>query len=56
MNSDREPIISKPEINNSNPHFPTKAIAVSLVQFDNILWVVKDNMGWYLLDVISMAA
>ncbi|WP_144008121.1 hypothetical protein [Prevotella sp. P5-64] len=31
MNSDPEPIISQPERNNSNPHFPTKAIAVSLV-------------------------
>ena len=56
MNSDPEPIISQPERNNSNPHFPTKAIAVSLVQFGNNLWVVKDNMGWYLLGVISMAA
>lgn len=55
MNSDPEQIISKPEIINSNPHFPTKAIAVSLVQFGNNLWVVKDNMSWYLLGVISMA-
>ena len=54
MNS--EPIISQPERNNSNPHFPTKAIAVSLVQFGNNLWVVKDNMSWHLLGVISMAA
>ena len=56
MNSDPEPIISKPERNNSNPHFPTKTIAVSLVQFGNNLWVVKDNMSWHLLGVISMAA
>lgn len=56
MNSDPEPIISKPERNNSNPHFPTKAIAVSSVQFGNNLWVVKDNMSWYLLGVISMVA
>lgn len=56
MNSDPEPIISLSERNNSNPHFPTKAIAVSLVQFDNNLWVVKDNMSWHLLGVISMAA
>ena len=48
--------VSKPERNNSNPHFPTKAIAVSLVQFGNNLWVVKDNMSWHLLGVISMAA
>lgn len=40
MNSDPEKIISNPESNNSNPHFPTKAIAVSLD----------------LLGVISMAA
>ena len=44
------------ETMNSDPHFPTKAIAVSLVQFDNNLWVVKDNMSWHLLGVISMAA
>lgn len=56
MNSDPEKIISKPESNNSNPHFPTKTIAVSLDQFDNNLWVVKDNMSWQLLGVISMAA
>lgn len=56
MKSDSEQIISKPERNNSNPHFPTKAIAESLVQFDNNLWVVKDNMSWHLLGVISMAA
>ena len=56
MKSDPEQIISKPERNNSNPHFPTKAIAVSLVQFGNNLWVVKDNMSWHLLGVISMAA
>ncbi len=56
MNSDPELIISKPERNNSNPHFPTKTIAVSLDQFDNNLWVVKDNMSWQLLGVISMAA
>lgn len=56
MNSDPEPIISFQEINNSNPHFPTKAIAVSLDQFGNNLWVVKDNMSWYLLGVISMVA
>ena len=56
MNSDPEPIIAQPERNNSNTHFPTKAIAVSLVQFGNNLWVVKDNMSWHLLGVISMAA
>lgn len=56
MNSDPEPIISRHESNNSNLHFPTKAIAVSLVQFDNNLWVVKDDMSWHLLGVISMAA
>lgn len=56
MNSDPEPIISQPERNNSNPHFPTKAIAVSLVQFGNNLWVIKDNMSWHLLGVTSMAA
>ena len=56
MNSDSEQIISKPERNNSNLHFPTKAIAVSLDQFGNNLWVVKDNMSWYLLGVISMVA
>jgi len=27
-----------------------------LVQFGNNLWVVKDNMSWHLLGVISMAA
>lgn len=48
--------VSSGERNNSNPHFPTKAIAVSLVQFGNNLWVVKDNMSWHLLGVISMAA
>lgn len=56
MNSDPEPIISNTERNNSNPHFPTKAIAVSLVQFDKNIWVVKVNMSWHLLGVISMAA
>ena len=56
MNSDPEKIISKPERNNSNPHFPTKAIVVSLDQFDNNLCVVKDNMSWHLLGVTSMAA
>ena len=56
MNSDPEPNISLSERNNSNPHFPTKTIAVSLDQFDNNLWVVKDNMSWHLLGVISMAA
>lgn len=56
MNSDPEQIISKPERNNSNPHFPTKAIAVSLDQYDNNLWVVKDNMSRHLLGVISKAA
>lgn len=45
MNSDPEPIISKPESNNSNLHFPTKAIAVSLVLLGNNLLVVKDNMS-----------
>mgnify|MGYP004482930313 CR=1 FL=1 len=44
------------ESNNSNPHFPTKAIAVSLVLLGNNLWVVKDNMSWHLLGVTSMAA
>lgn len=56
MNSDPEPIISKPERNNSNPHFPTKGIAVSLVLLGNNLWMVKDNMSWHLLGVTSMAA
>lgn len=56
MNSDPEPIISYSERDNSNPHFPTKAIVVSLDQFGNNLWVVKDNMSWYLLGVISMVA
>lgn len=48
--------VSGVERDNSNPHFPTKTIAVSLDQFDNNLWVVKDNMSWHLLGVISMAA
>ena len=56
MNSDPEPNISLSERNNSNPHFPTKTIAVSLDQSDNNLWVVKDNMSWHLLGVTSMAA
>lgn len=56
IGSGSEFIVSHRESNNSNPHFPTKAIAVSLVQFGNNLWVVKDNMSWYLLGVISMAA